>query len=547
MKRIPIGHDNFQQIIEEDFYYVDKTKIIEDILKENFLVGLYIRPRRFGKSLVLSMLDNFFNIERKENNKELFKELYINNTDYKNEQNIYPIIRLDFKDLKERSYDNFYNSFQNLIKNIYNQKSYIKEKLSENERSYYDDILFARANEADFKEAIKNLSNYLYKYYSQKVIVLIDEYDVPIQTGYDKGYYNEVVDFMKCVFSSTLKGNESLKLGILTGVLRVSKESLFSDLNNLKVYDIMTEGYNEYFGFTEKETQELLSYYNLELTDDVKKYYNGYNMNNLSIYNPWSIINYASDKELKPYWINTASNSLIKELLSNISEDDKVKIEKLIQKEDITFDYNDKITYQILGNETNFNNILSLLLVCGYLTFSRVVTDKYGITLNYYKIPNEEVREDLSKIIESISLNDFYGVTKYYEFQRNTIDGNKEQMEKFINEMLLSTSYYDKYENFYHGYTLGLFSSFSRSNYIVKSNREAGLGRYDIMIKRENKSVGVIIEFKISDNENNMEEMAIVGLKQMKEKEYYKELKLDHISNIKEIVIVFYKNKCIVR
>ncbi len=348
------------------------------------------------------------------------------------------------------------------------------------------------------------------------------------------------------VLSSALKDNNSLKMGVLTGVLRIGGASLFSSFNNLKVYDVMSENYNEYFGFTESETKELISSYGLELTSDVKNYYDGYNFSGISIYNPWSILNYANRRVLEPYWLSTGSNKLIKDLLSKV--EDKTVIENLIKGEAIVFLYDKSITYESFTDTEDLNNLLNLLLVSGYVTFDKEVSDEL-VKLTYFKVPNKEVKEDFIRIVESISYkNRLVTNFKYRYFLMAFINGDKVFIEKFINDILPSMSYYDTYESFYHGYSLGLFSLFlSNDNFIVRSNREAGSGRYDIMIEKIDRSVGIIIEFKVCEEESDMELSAKEAIKQMKEKEYYKELVLDKVSNIMEYVIVFSKKKVIVR
>lgn len=293
-KVLPNGAYDFKALIENNFYYVDKTKIIEDLLiKQNFGITLFPRPRRFGKSLFISMLDNFFNIEKKETNKNLFKNLYISKSKlYKDNLNRYPVIDLDFKNLKEKTFEQNFESIKTLFSKLYRSKSFIKEVLDKTEKMYFTSIVEKKCTQVDYKDVLLNLSEWLERYYNEKVVILIDEYDTPIDTAYNNGYYRVMMDLIKPLFSNAFKGNNSLKLGILTGVLRISGESMFSSFNNLEVYDVVSKDYNDYFGFTEQETKELLEYYDLKLTREVKDYYDGYNFNGASIYNPWSIMNY---------------------------------------------------------------------------------------------------------------------------------------------------------------------------------------------------------------------------------------------------------------
>ncbi len=546
MKPLPIGKDDFEKIINEGCYYVDKTGAIEDLLRNKAEIVLFPRPRRFGKSLFISMLENFFDIDKKEENKNLFEKLYISKSEFYNELSNYPVISIDFKDLKSSSFNSTFYMLKSRISEIYRDKEYVVKVLDEIEKEKFNLIKNEKGSIDDYKDSIKLLSNWLERFHKRRVIVLIDEYDAAINESYICGYYDELMDLMQPLLSSALKGNNSLKMGVLTGVLRIGGESLFSSFNNLVVYDVMSKQYNEYFGFTESETEVLLKNYNLELTKEVEEYYDGYNFSGLYIYNPWSILNYASEKVLKPYWMNTGSNLLLKKLLNETSN--KEEIEKLIQGNSIIFKYDSSITYSNFTEVNNFNNLLNLLLVTGYVTFDKEEEKDYG-KKQYFKIPNKEVSVDLTNILSNITFNSNIFVSNDYEkFIDSFFNNDKEYIEKFINEMLPSMSYYDYYETFYHGYSLGLFSILlNNKNFIVKSNREAGNGRYDIMLERTDRTKGVVIEFKVSENESDMDSKAQEGINQMKEKEYYKELVLDKVNNIYEYVIVFYGKKAIVR
>ncbi len=549
MKSIPISKTDFKKIIEENCYYVDKTMVIEDLMKTNAEVTLYTRPRRFGKSLLLSTLDCFFNIETKESNKNLFNDLYISESEYFSYFGKYPVIRLDFKELKGSSYETIYNKLKIIISTVYREKSYIKKSIANaNDLKNYNLIESGECSIEELQNSITFLTKMLENYYKEKVVVLIDEYDTPINEGHANGYYEEVMELFRPILSSSLKGNDSLKMGVLTGVLRVAKESLFSTFNNPKIYDVMSKGYGEYFGFTKNETKELLEYYGLELTDKVSEMYDGYNIDSTKIYNPWSILNYAESGVLKPYWINTGSNKLLKDLLINLKEDEKIKLETLLQSNSIAFTYREGLNYENIEMYNDFNSILNLLLFSGYLTFSKQEIDEDDVITNYFKVPNDEVRNELINIIQTIAFNkDIETEDTFRELKNNMINGEKEKIEKFINSTIMGMSYHDTLESYYHGYLYGLFSWALNKNYITKSNRETGSGRCDLLIERKDKSVGIVIEVKISDSEENMENKAREGITQMKEKEYYKELILDKVTNIKEIVIVFHGKKAIVR
>ena len=549
MKEIATGTDDFKKLIENDCYYVDKTMAIADIIRRKKEVVLFPRPRRFGKSLFISMLENFFDIDKRKENEHLFDGLKIKESEYYKEFGEYPVIHLDFKDLKLDTYEDVYEKFKEIVEKLYVSKRYVLDVLVDSEKEKFNRMEHGLSSKSEYSGAIQTLSEWLERYHHKKTIILIDEYDVPIQEGYIKGFYEEVIELIRSVLSSALKGNDSLKFGVMTGVLRVSKESIFSDLNNPDVCDLMTKEYNDTFGFTESETKELLEYYGLELTDEVKAMYDGYNFSGVSIYNPWSILNYASKKVLEPYWMNTSGNVLIKKLLSDISEKDKSMIEKLLKEESVSFFYDNRVTYQDFDETNDLSKVLNLLFASGYLTYDQDYTNLItNVTKRYFKIPNQEVKMEMTRMIESITFKKEIEIyPEYDEFMESILLGKKENMEIYLNDLLQSISYYDTLENFYHGYMLGLFSGFLKQNYIIKSNREAGNGRYDVLIEKEDRSFGCIFEFKIADNENEMENIFENAIAQMKEKEYYKELELDKVQNIKEYAVVFCGKKCIVR
>ena len=551
VKKIPIGRDNFKDIIEKGYYYVDKTKIIEDILEIGAYVTLFPRPRRFGKSLMISTMDEFFNAEKKEENKNLFKGLYIDKSKYKNEQGKYPIIKLNLKSVEASNWEETYSGIKEIIRQLYESKRYVMEILNEEEKELYRQFLTEQADLSKYKQSLKILSEYLYRYYNEKVIILIDEYDVPIQKGYLKGFYTQIVDFIKALFNNALKTNENIEFAIMTGVLRVSKESIFSDLNNVKIYSTVNTAYDEYFGFTEEETKKLLEYYNLELTPEVKQMYNGYIFGNQQIYNPWSIINYASDKTLLPYWINTSGNELLQQIFDKTQEETKEMIEKLVLGESIACKYNDKVTFLDLNNiETDEakDTVANFLLVSGYLTKTKesnlVEQDGY-LTL---KIPNQDVRTTYKDVIAKwIGRQGKVSSQKIYELHQALISNDKIKIEKILNETLNYMSFYDSQENFYHGYMLGLFVRFLNSKYIVKSNREAGRGRFDIMIESVDRKIGIVVEFKVAGENEDIEEKAKIGKEQIVDKEYYKELELDRVENILTYAVAFKGKECKVR
>ena len=434
-----------------------------------------------------------------------------------------------------------------MIRELYSKKEYLKVKLSESEKELYDSFLYRTASIENYQKAVYTLTEMLYKYYGKKTIILIDEYDVPIQQGYLEGFYDDIVSFIREVFSSSLKGNEYVEFAIMTGVLRVSKESLFSDLNNVRVYGIVDKLYNEAFGFTTVETKEILKYYNLELNDDVKNMYDGYNFNGTEIYNPWSILNYCADKELKPYWTNTSGNSLIIKCIKECTEDIKIVFERLLLGEGVEFIYNEKVTYLDYNDLKSLNNILNLLFISGYLTIDKSVKDEFGDIYLTVKLPNGETRGLFRNIILEI-LNDDYKIDTFLirQFCLGILNNDKELIQFTLNRILPNISYMDSSESFYHGYLLGLFSMFlNNKRFIVRSNRESGLGRFDLMIKATDNSVGMIIELKITDYD--MDEVALKALEQINSKKYKQELIDSKVEKIYEYAICFGKKECSVK
>ena len=547
LKSLATGTSNFKKLIESNSYYVDKTKIIEELIKNRKEVYLFPRPRRFGKSLFISMLDNFFNIEYKETNKNLFNNLYISKSDYYKELSSRPVIKVSFKELEANNYNSMLSAFKELIRELYLSKDYLFESLRESEKEIFNSFLRETATEDKYKKAIYILSNFMSRYYNKKVIILMDEYDVPIQSGYLNGYYDYIIELIRGVFSSSLKDNEYLDFGVVTGVLRISGESLFSSFNNPDIYSIMDKQYNEYFGFTEIETKELLEYYGLELNNDVKDMYDGYIFGGVEIYNPWSIINYADRKKLLPFWLNTSRNSLIISSIKSCTNNVKIIIEKLLLGESVKMTINEQITYGNFKDLSNINNILNLLLMSGYLKVEKTyINDSYE-EIAYIKLPNMEVAQIFKRILVEVLTSDLrIDLTLIENFCYAILDNNKEKMQQLLNAILPNKSYMDSGEDFYQGYLLGLFSVFlNNKKYIVDSNRESGNGRFDLMIKDKIFNIGIVIELKVTDGD--MESGAIKGLNQIEEKEYYMDLVKQGYKDIRKIAICFKDKECVVK
>ena len=547
MKKLPIGRDNFKDIIEGNFYYVDKTKIIEELLDNGAYIALFPRPRRFGKSLMISTLDEFFNIEKKESNKKLFKGLYISKSKYIKELGKYPVIKLNFKSLKADNWEHMYAIIKEEFRELFESKRYLLEILNEEQKNVYYKFLRKEASQDEYEKAIKMLSQFMERYFGEKVLLLIDEYDVPIQTGYSRGFYNEVIGFIKNLFGNGLKTNDSVKFAVMTGILRVSKESIFSDLNNVKVYSLIENLYNEFFGFTESETSELLKHFGWNLSENVKNMYDGYIFGTQEIYNPWSILNYAESGNLYPYWINTSSDELLRELFEVSRDKTSQMLERLILGKDVTIQYNEKITFLDLNAATSddaINVIGNFLLFSGYLT----ICDKSEFELTGYlnvKIPNAEVKKVYTDIISKWTVDDTKMPSQnFYFLSKAILAEEKEKIEKLLNKALQSMSFMDKHENFYHGYMLGLFVNFLNREYIVKSNRESGTGRFDLMIERVDRKLGIVVEFKVARENEDLIQKAQEGKKQIADREYYKELELDKVEKILTYCIAFKDKTC---
>ena len=534
MKRLAIGIDDFRKIIKEDCYYVDKTKFIEAVLEDASNVKLFTRPRRFGKTLNMSMLKYFFDVRDSEENRKLFNGLDIEKSKYINEQGKYPTILISLKSIKYETWEESLEQLKSLLSNLYNEFEYIRECLNESEIELFNDIWFKKEN-GEYTNSLKNLTKFLYKYYKKEVILLIDEYDIPLITAYKYGYYDEAINFYKIFLGEALKTNQYLKMGVLTGIIRVIKAGIFSDLNNLRVYSILDKQYSDFFGFTEKEVEKMLIDFNIEYNlPEVKSWYDGYKFGDTEVYNPWSILNFVQNRELEGYWIGTSGNFLIKEVLKDSNSEINISLEKLFNGE--------KIEEVITGNSDlssllSYHEIWELLLFSGYLTVDKKIDeDVYSL-----RLPNKEIR----KFFKNEFIDITFGASEFRKTMETLKNNKIEEFEKNLQNILLkSTSYMDgKNENFYHGLFLGM-SFYLDNKYSVKSNREAGLGRYDVLIEPINKKErAFILEFKVTDSEKNLENFSKEALEQIINKKYNIELIKKGIKDITYIGIAFYKKQ----
>ena len=534
-KRLPIGMSDFKRIIEENYYYVDKTGLISSILKDGANVNLFTRPRRFGKTLNMSMIRYFFDFENREENKRLFDNLNISETEYASEQGKYPVIFVSFKNIEEDEWEDCYFEIKNLINKLYNDFEFIRKNLNQSELMEFDKI-WLKQKGADWKNSLKNLTKYLYDYYGKKkVVVLIDEYDTPIIQSYQAGYYKKAISFFKRFYGEALKDNEYLQFGIMTGILRIAKEGIFSGLNNLKVNTIFGEKYSEFFGLTENEVIKAVKYYELEYEmEEVKKWYNGYQFGDTEIYNPWSIINFLSARQLRPYWVGVSGNKLIDEMLDEGNKEIFDDLEKLFNKEKIYKEIND---YSEFTFDTD--DIWQLFLYAGYLTIGgEKVDNEYPI-----RIPNNEILE----FFENRFIARF--IRKTQKFTNIIKDLKKGKIEEFAkglqDEILSSLSYFDtdKDEKYYKIFLIGIFIVLG-NDYIRLSERESGYGRADLVLEPKNKeNPAYIFEFKVAGNEKEMDNYAMEGFEQIREKEYDVELKNRGVKEIIHIGIGFYRKK----
>ena len=534
MKRLAIGIDDFRKIIKEDCYYVDKTKFIEAVLEDASNVKLFTRPRRFGKTLNMSMLKYFFDVRESEENRELFNGLDIEKSKYIDEQGKYPTILISLKSIKYETWEESLEQLKSLVSNLYNEFEYIRECLNESEIELFNDIWFKKEN-GEYANSLKNLTSFLYKYYKKEVILLIDEYDIPLITAHKYGYYDEIINFYKIFLGEALKTNQYLKMGVLTGIIRVIKTGIFSDLNNLKVYSILEKKYSEFFGFTEEEVKKALQYFNIEEElANVKYWYDGYKFGNSELYNPWSIINFLDGRELKNYWVGTSENFLIKNILENSTSRTNEILDKLFNEEEVEEAITGTSDLSILMDS---KEVWELLLFSGYLT----VKEKLDDDIYSLKLPNMEVK----KLFKKEFINVHFGISLFRKTMEALKNLNFNDFEKYFQEIMLkSTSNWDtSKEAFYHGLSLGMLS-YLDNDYYVTSNFEAGFGRYDVVLEPKNKNNrAFILEFKVAEAENKLEKLSKEAIKQIEEKKYDINLKSKEIKEITSVGIAFYGKK----
>ena len=539
MKKIPIAVEDFREIIEQDYYYVDKTKFIEDILNDGAKVKLFCRPRRFGKTLNMSTLKYFFDMKNKDENRKLFNGLYIENSSMMKEQGKYPVIFLSMKGLGGLNWEVAFSGIKSKIKELFRKYIFLSETLDKYTLIEFEKYLINDFDEATTRKALKFLTEILYKHYHQKVVILIDEYDSPIMSAYENGYYNEMRDFLKAFYGEVLKTNEYLQLGILTGIIRVAQAGIFSDLNNFISYTTLNDEYSQSFGLVEDEVKAMLDYYKIgyEMLE-VKKWYDGYSFGKSDIYNPWSILNFVQFKELKSYWINTSSNFMIRELLEHTGEEGLKTLEKIFNQEEVAVRITENVRF---GNNLSASEVWELMLYSGYLTINGRLDDGRYLV----RIPNIEITNFFKDEFLTIVFGNYDKVDKLRDALR---DKNIEQLNKSIEELVLYTmSSHDitkYYENPYHMLLLGFFYALD-GYYLPKSNTEAGYGRADIILFPKDKTkAGYILELKRAYTKKPEKEVE-KALQQIEDNKYYVELERYGAKEIIKLGYVFDGKKVI--
>ena len=554
VKSLPIGISDYVRA-QEEYYYVDKTLLIKEFLDRKPLVSLFTRPRRFGKTLNMDMLRVFFEISDKNTSKYFAdKNIWQCGEEYRSHQGKYPVIFLTFKDVKFDTWDATIDKIRGLLQEEYgrHQELLNSDKLSQYEKEYFTKIISATANEVELTSSLERLSKMLASHYDKAPVIIIDEYDTPIQEGYSKDFYDEIIGFMRNFFSGAFKDNKNLSYGFLTGILRIAQESIFSGLNNLTVNSVMDEEYDSFFGFTESEVKAMLSYYGVsDKEEELKDWYDGYLFGSEEIYNPWSVINYISKGCLpQAYWVNTGKNEILDDVLRVATDDITERLYDLLQGERVVARIDQNVVYRSLAEEPA--NIYSLLLVAGYLKTPKKELQADGSYLCEVSIPNREIaavykseilshflqtgaitRTTANKIAESLYANDYKKLQSAIE----------EYMDKSI-------SFFDGgAEGFYHGLMLGLIALMD-NHYKIKSNRESGDGRFDVsLIPREKRYPGIILELKWKENLSDveLEKWSNEALKQIGELRYDSEMKEDGITEILKFGIAFSGKKVCVR
>ena len=549
---LPIGVENYEEIIEKGYYYVDKTLLIKDLIDLRGKVNLFTRPRRFGKTLNMSMLRYFFE-KSNDDRSHLFagKKIMAAGAKYTEEQGQYPVISLSLKSMKQAGYESAFHCLKEEIAREFKKHPQIIQNLnSEDDRRKYQLLMNRGADDEEYLTALKFLSECLYTFYGRRTVILIDEYDVPLENAYFSGFYDRMVSLIRSLFESVLKTNDTLEFAVVTGCLRISKESIFTGLNNLNVISILDTSYAEHFGFTQDEVDQMLKHYRLEQNQAaVRTWYDGYQFGETEVYNPWSVISYVNscykDKNalLRPYWSNTSSNNIVRTLVERADLSVKQEIEALIEGKTITKPIHEDITYDDM--DSTQDNLWNFLFFTGYLKKISVQQDGEDILVEM-AIPNSEVRY----IYKNTVLRWFEERTKDKKFSllyESILNGDREKMAGILSENLMETiSFYDYQESYYHGFLAGMLKNIG--NYIVLSNRESGNGRPDILLKYPSvRGKAVILEIKVAHTYQELESKCDEALRQIEEQKYEEALRQEGYSDILKYGIAFYRKECMVK
>src|SRR3990167_4460320 len=553
MKKLPIGIDDYKIVASEDYYFVDKTLLIQELMSTNSAVTLICRPRRFGKTLNLSMLKYFFEKTEKSNANLFVDKKVWEHEDLRIKQGQHPVIFISFKDVKSKTFEAAYDRIALIISSEFERHAQILlPMLDEHQTEKYKSIISCKANSATLEESLLFLSKLLCEYYGKRVMIFIDEYDAPIHAAYKNNYYDDCIGFVKGLLSSALKGNSNLERGVLTGILRTAKEGIFSDLNNLYVCTMLSDEFSDKFGFTQEEIQALVQEQNVPVSiDDIKYWYNGYRAGESTlIYNPWSIINCLSKNgNLMAYWANTSDNDLIKDLIVRADSSTKADLELLLTDTPITKIIDEAFTFADI-NQMGLS-LWRLLLFSGYLTFNkRTLTDsgEYSCSLI---LPNHEIKALYKKLINQIFMQAIEKFDHAQELFGALIIGNVYRIQQLLQQFIINhvsifDLAYSQPEISYHMFVLGLLVTLE-GEYQVRSNRESGYGRYDIMLIPIDKSkTGVVIEFKKTENET-LEQAANAGLLKIQYKQYAQELRAQGLKNIMGYGIAFAGKQLLVK
>ena len=551
-KPLPIGVEDFKRLVDNEYYFVDKTLMIKELLENKETVNLFTRSRRFGKTLNMSMLQRFFEATEK-SNAYLFDGLKIAAyPEYMAYQGQYPVISISLKSMKRASYQEAYFEYVKLLSDEFERHEIILQSdlVSEEDKLEFQKIKKRIAEPKEYNSAVKLLSKCLQKVYQKNVIILIDEYDVPLENAYHEGFYDDMTNLIRSCFESALKTNPSLEFAVLTGCLRVSRESIFTGLNNLKTYSITKNKFSQYFGFTQEEMKGILQTFSLEqYAGTIAKWYDGYRFGLTEIYNPWSVLN-CIDSYLQndmvacePYWSNTSSNRIVKRLIEEANERTKSTVEELINGTPIHTQIFEDVTYGTI--DVNQDYIWSFLLFTGYL---KIISCETVGDETYYDmvIPNVEIKSIYKNTIRSWFI-DHINRDSRTDILESIIHADAEKLEDLLCTWLTNTiSCFDEQENYYHGFVTGLVSGFN--GYMVVSNRESGNGRFDLVVKQRSRwHHAAILEFKVVEKYNQMTKACEDALRQIEEKDYEASLRDEQYENIAKLGICFCRKRCRVK